>query len=167
MNILITGGAGFIGSHTILELLKVGHTVICVDNGCNAYKDEKEKLPESLKRVQAITGKEVIFYTVDIRDKKALAEVFKKVRIYFISCLKNWKRRRRRRQMRSRHLKTVLVSNVVDFDQLSAWRHVAVAAALDQNVGGSVSVRLQRSLFSSGDTIAGQEVVRVLAVVVP
>lgn len=79
LNILITGGAGFIGSHTILELLNVGHTVICVDNCCNAYISEKDKLPESLKRVQEITGKQVIFENVDIRDKNALDKVFKKV----------------------------------------------------------------------------------------
>jgi UDP-glucose 4-epimerase len=85
MTILITGGAGFIGSHTVLELLNVGHTVICVDNGCNAYIDAKEKLPESLKRVQEITEKTVIFYNVDIRDKNALGEVFKKVSFYLFN----------------------------------------------------------------------------------
>ena len=84
MNILITGGAGFIGSHTILELLNVGHTVICVDNCCNAYTAAKGELPEALKRVQEITGKQVTFYNVDIRDKQALDVVFKKVRSSFI-----------------------------------------------------------------------------------
>jgi UDP-glucose 4-epimerase len=78
-NVLITGGAGFIGSHTILELLNVGQNVICVDNGCNAYTEQGELLPESLKRVQEITGKSVTFLSVDIRDKKALDGVFKKV----------------------------------------------------------------------------------------
>lgn len=81
LTILITGGAGFIGSHTILELLNVGHTVIAVDNGCNAFI-ESNSLPESLKRVQDITGKELTFYNVDIRDKSALDEVFKKVSLY-------------------------------------------------------------------------------------
>lgn len=79
LTILVTGGAGYVGSHTILELLKVGHTVICVDNHCNSYCDPKEKLPESLKRVQEITGKTVINYKVDIRDRKSIDEVFKKV----------------------------------------------------------------------------------------
>jgi UDP-glucose 4-epimerase len=79
LTILVTGGAGYIGSHTIVELLGVGHSVICLDNGCNAYHDQSQKLPESLKRVQEITGKEVIYYTVDIRDKKSLDDVFKKV----------------------------------------------------------------------------------------
>jgi UDP-glucose 4-epimerase len=83
LNVLVTGGAGFIGSHTIVELLNVGHKVICVDNCCNAYLAEGEKLPESLKRVQEITGKTVTFDAVDIRDKKALDGVFKKVSFYF------------------------------------------------------------------------------------
>jgi UDP-glucose 4-epimerase len=81
-NVLITGGAGFIGSHTILELLNVGNKVICVDNCCNAYQGENESLPESLKRVQEITGKTVTFLNVDIRDKKALDGVFKQVSFY-------------------------------------------------------------------------------------
>lgn len=79
MNILITGGAGFIGSHTIVELLNAGHSVVCVDNGCNAFVEGKNSLPESLKRVQQITGKEVTYHSVDIREKKDLDEVFKKV----------------------------------------------------------------------------------------
>lgn len=81
MTILITGGAGFIGSHTVLELLNVGHTVICVDNGCNAYVEENQ-LPEALKRVQDITGKSVIYYAVDIRDKSGLNGVFGKASFY-------------------------------------------------------------------------------------
>lgn len=79
LNLLITGGAGFIGSHTILELLNVGHNVVCVDNCCNSYKNDKEDLPESLKRVQEITGKKIKFYLIDLRDKKALDDVFKAV----------------------------------------------------------------------------------------
>lgn len=79
LTILVTGGAGYVGSHTILELLKVGHTVICVDNHCNAYCDPKETIPESLKRVQEITGKTVTCYKVDIRDRKSVDGVFKKV----------------------------------------------------------------------------------------
>lgn len=82
MNILITGGAGYIGSHTVLELLNVGHSVVCVDNGCNAYMRSKDSLPESLKRVESLTDKKVTFYPVDIRDKSALDAVFKKVSFY-------------------------------------------------------------------------------------
>lgn len=81
---LTTGGAGFIGSHTVLELLNAGHNVISIDNECNSYHDKNESLPESLKRVEEITGKKVINYKVDIRDKNALNSVFKKVGDLFI-----------------------------------------------------------------------------------
>ncbi|XP_055625472.1 UDP-glucose 4-epimerase [Toxorhynchites rutilus septentrionalis] len=81
LNILVTGGAGFVGSHTVLELLNAGHRVICVDNLCNAYEAANSKLPESLKRVEKITGKTVDFYDVDIRDKDALNEIFKKNKV--------------------------------------------------------------------------------------
>ena len=80
VKVLITGGAGFVGSHTILELLNAGHSVICVDNGCNAFIEAGSDLPESLKRVQEITGKKIIFYSVDIRDQKKLDEIFKQVK---------------------------------------------------------------------------------------
>lgn len=66
--ILVTGGAGFIGSHTLVELLQAGHNVVVVDNLCNSSL-------ESLKRVKQITGKEVAFYQTDIRDKEDLDRV--------------------------------------------------------------------------------------------
>lgn len=78
--ILITGGAGYIGSHTIVELLNAGYEVVCVDNGCNAYLDPTKQLPESLRRVEEITGKKIIFCKVDIRNRQELEEVFRKVR---------------------------------------------------------------------------------------
>lgn len=81
LTVLVTGGAGYIGSHTILELLEAGHTVICVDNLVNAYCEKGAKLPEALKRVQNLTGKSVVYYNVDIRDKDALDVVFKKVNL--------------------------------------------------------------------------------------
>lgn len=65
MNVLVTGGAGFIGSHTVLELLDAGHTVTVVDNLSNASQ-------ESLRRVEALTGKSVEFHKLDILDKPAL-----------------------------------------------------------------------------------------------
>jgi UDP-glucose 4-epimerase len=83
MIILLTGAAGFIGSHTTLELLNCGFTVIGIDNCCNAYHDKSEQLPESLKRVKDITGKKIVYYNVDIRDKKALDVVFKQVMNFF------------------------------------------------------------------------------------
>jgi UDP-glucose 4-epimerase len=79
MNLLITGGAGYIGSHTILELLNCGHSVVCVDNCSNAFKSEKDDLPESLIRVQEITGKKLKFYQVNLCERDALDRVFKSV----------------------------------------------------------------------------------------
>jgi len=69
MKILVTGGAGYIGSHTCLELLQAGHEVVVIDNLMNANK-------ESLKRVQEITGRTLVFHMVDLLDRPALAEVF-------------------------------------------------------------------------------------------
>ena len=69
MKILLTGGAGYIGSHTIIELDKAGHSVVVVDNLVNSN-------PESLRRVTKIIGKEIPFYEVDVRDKEALSKVF-------------------------------------------------------------------------------------------
>lgn len=74
MSILVTGGAGFIGSHTCVELLENGYEVVVVDNLCNASK-------ESLKRVEQITGKKVTFYKGDILDKEFLNRVFEKEEI--------------------------------------------------------------------------------------
>ena len=65
MKILVTGGAGYIGSHTVVELLNAGHEVVVVDNLCNSSK-------KSLTRVKRITGKKPAFYRVDIRDAKRL-----------------------------------------------------------------------------------------------
>ena len=69
MHILVTGGAGYIGSHTCLELLQTGHQVTVVDNLINAKE-------ESLCRVNQLTGKTVQFYKVDLLDKDGLAAVF-------------------------------------------------------------------------------------------
>ena len=69
MNILLTGGAGYIGSHTIIELDKAGHSVVVVDNLVNSN-------PESLRRVSKIIGKEIPFYEVDVRDRENLSKVF-------------------------------------------------------------------------------------------
>ena len=71
MKILVTGGAGYIGSHTVVELLEAGYDVCVIDNLCNSSE-------ESLKSVERITGKEVSFYKNDIRDGAALDMVFEK-----------------------------------------------------------------------------------------
>jgi UDP-glucose 4-epimerase len=69
MNILVTGGAGYIGSHTCVELLNAGHDVIVVDNLSNSKE-------ESLRRVQELAGKKLTFYKVDILDRDGLRSVF-------------------------------------------------------------------------------------------
>lgn len=71
MDILVTGGAGYIGSHTCIELLNSGYNVVVVDNFLNSQA-------ESLSRVERITGKSVTFYPVDICDHHALNAVFDK-----------------------------------------------------------------------------------------
>lgn len=71
MSILVAGGAGYIGSHTCVELLNAGYEVVVVDNLYNSSE-------EALKRVETITGKAVTFYQVDLLDKPALDDVFKK-----------------------------------------------------------------------------------------
>ena len=68
-NILVTGGAGYIGSHTVVELLERGYGVVVVDNLSNSSE-------ESLRRVQKITGKEVAFYHADIRDRAVMETIF-------------------------------------------------------------------------------------------
>ena len=74
MAILVTGGAGFIGSHTVVELQNAGYDVVVIDNLSNASK-------KSLERVEEITGKPVKFYQVDILDREGLEEVFAKEKI--------------------------------------------------------------------------------------
>ncbi|MGZ8193203.1 MAG: UDP-glucose 4-epimerase GalE [Methylobacter sp.] len=69
--VLVTGGAGYIGSHACVELLQSGYPVVVVDNLSNSK-------PESLARVEKITGKPLSFYQADIRDKKSLTEIFSK-----------------------------------------------------------------------------------------
>lgn len=70
MNILLTGGAGYIGTHTIIELDKAGHTVVVVDSLANSH-------PAALERVAKITGRKVPFYRADVRDTEAMEKVFK------------------------------------------------------------------------------------------
>ena len=69
MNILVTGGAGFIGSHTLIELIAAGHNPVVVDNLSNAS-------PEAIHRVEKIVGQPIPFYEVDIRDREGLEKVF-------------------------------------------------------------------------------------------
>ncbi|MCI8375648.1 MAG: UDP-glucose 4-epimerase GalE [Lachnospiraceae bacterium] len=74
MSILVTGGAGFIGSHTCVELLEAGYEVVVVDNLYNASR-------KSMDRIEQITGKKPTFYEADILDREALNQIFEKEQI--------------------------------------------------------------------------------------
>ena len=69
MTILVTGGAGFIGSHTCVELLNAGYDIVIVDNLYNSSE-------KSLDRVRELTGKDFAFYPFDIRDKENMQKIF-------------------------------------------------------------------------------------------
>ena len=69
MPVLVTGGAGYIGSHTCVELIQSGHEIVVVDNLCKSN-------PESLNRVQQLTGKTLKFYEGDVRDEALLEKIF-------------------------------------------------------------------------------------------
>lgn len=69
MSVLLTGGAGFIGSHTCVKLLELGEDIIVVDNLCNSNK-------EVIRRIEMITDQELSFYHKDLRDENAMAKVF-------------------------------------------------------------------------------------------
>ena len=71
MAILVTGGAGYIGSHTCIELLNAGYEVVVMDNLYNASE-------EALRRVEKITGKHVTFYKADMLDREAVNQIFEK-----------------------------------------------------------------------------------------
>lgn len=74
MKILVTGGAGYIGSHTCVELLNNNHSVIIADNLCNSKK-------ETIDKIKQITNNDVIFYEIDVTDEKAVEEIFKSHKI--------------------------------------------------------------------------------------
>ncbi|MBQ7692314.1 MAG: SDR family NAD(P)-dependent oxidoreductase, partial [Oscillospiraceae bacterium] len=71
MNVLVTGGAGYIGSHTCVELLNRGYGVVVADNLVNSSA-------KSLERVEQICGKDLAFYEIDVRDRAALDRIFEK-----------------------------------------------------------------------------------------
>ena len=80
MAILVTGGAGYIGSHTVIELQNAGYEVVVMDNLSNSSE-------VALKRVEEITGKPLTFYKADILDREATEEIFTKVYLLIFSLL--------------------------------------------------------------------------------
>lgn len=77
--VFVTGGAGYIGSHCIVELLEAGYDVVAVDNFANSVSENGEAV--SLKRVESITGRSVRFYQCDLLDKNSLQAIFNKYKI--------------------------------------------------------------------------------------
>jgi len=77
MNILVTGGAGYIGSHTCISLLESGYSIIIADNLCNSER-------ETIEKVEGITQSEIIFHEIDVTDADAVDLIFKK---YSIDCV--------------------------------------------------------------------------------
>lgn len=69
MSILVTGGAGYIGSHTSIALLKAGYSVIIADNFCNSR-------PEMIQKIEQLAGKKVMFYEVDVTNEQAVNQIF-------------------------------------------------------------------------------------------
>lgn len=76
-NILVTGGMGFIGSHTVIQLMEAGYNPIIVDNLCNSK-------PEVLNRIEKISGKRPLFYQYDVRDEKNLSSIFDEHEIFAV-----------------------------------------------------------------------------------
>lgn len=74
MKILVTGGCGFIGSHTCVELLENGYDITIIDNLCNSKADVIDK-------IKAITHKDLTFYEGDLRNKELLTNIFKQEKI--------------------------------------------------------------------------------------
>lgn len=76
--VLVTGGAGYIGSHCIIDLVKAGYNPVVVDNLVNSFMADNAEKPECLLRVEKITGTTIDFHKVDIRDQEGLSKVFEK-----------------------------------------------------------------------------------------
>ncbi|XP_012271384.1 UDP-glucose 4-epimerase [Orussus abietinus] len=83
-NVLVTGGAGYIGSHTVLELLNADFKVVVIDNLSNAYRGPSDEKPECLNRVERLTGRNLVYIECDINDINALKSVFEK---YSFQCV--------------------------------------------------------------------------------
>ncbi|XP_042910656.1 UDP-glucose 4-epimerase [Parasteatoda tepidariorum] len=135
--ILVTGGAGYVGSHSILVLLQNNYNVVAIDNFSNSSPSDNNDMPESLRRVQNLAEKTLIFYQIDLLNKEALEEVFQK---HAFSCVIHFAA-----------LKAVGESCRVPLDY---YRN---------NVGGTVNLlevmknfKVKRFVFSSSATVYGK-----------
>ena len=134
--VLVTGGAGYIGSHCVIDLLNENYNVVIVDSLVNSYMAENETKPEVLKRVEKITNKSTEFYKIDIRNIEEMDKIFKKYKftaVLHFAALKSV---------------TESISNPVKY--------------YDYNVGGSnalikvmIDNDVKRLIFSSSATVYG------------
>ncbi|XP_076766107.1 UDP-galactose 4'-epimerase isoform X2 [Xylocopa sonorina] len=83
-NVLVTGGAGYIGSHTVLELLQADFEVVVIDNLSNAYQGDNDVKPECLLRVERLTNKKITFIQCDVTNSNELRDVFKKHKFHSV-----------------------------------------------------------------------------------
>ena len=74
MNVLLTGGAGYIGTHTCIELINAGHTVVVADNFSNSS-------PKAIERVEEITGKKIPLYNIDVCDVRLWTNFLPKIKL--------------------------------------------------------------------------------------
>ncbi|KOX72084.1 putative UDP-glucose 4-epimerase [Melipona quadrifasciata] len=82
--VLVTGGAGYIGSHTVLELLQADFEVVVIDNLSNAYKDDNNIKPECILRIEKLTNKKIVFIQCDITNLNELRDIFKKHKFHSV-----------------------------------------------------------------------------------
>jgi UDP-glucose 4-epimerase len=129
MNVLVTGGAGYIGSHTVVELLEAKHEVIIVDNFSNSK-------PEVLSRIEKITGRQPKFYEGDVQDKALLKKIFADNRIDAV--------------MHFAGLKAVgeSVSKPLDYYRNNIDSSLALCEVMNTN-------NVKRLIFSSSTTVYG------------
>jgi UDP-glucose 4-epimerase len=143
MSILVTGAAGFIGSHTALELLQTGYEVVAVDNLSNASID-------SLQNVQRMAGKRLIFYCLDLLNHDALAKIFDRHQIDAVLHLAGFKDvlRAERTPLRSYFDNVVGTANLCDVMVGTACRRLVFASSAAVYGRSATSCLLENAICS-------------------